>query len=87
MFAAPWRAGHAQATGRISDSIDGRYRTLLRVSRNPRIEGLASDGPVDDSMPVSGMSFRFRPTTEQQTDLERLLDEQQTRRRRAITSG
>jgi hypothetical protein len=77
MLLAPWRFGQAQHLERISGRIDNRTRTLLRGSRSPRIEALASDGPVQDSMRVPGMSLRFRPTSEQQADLDRLLDEQQ----------
>jgi len=77
MLLVPWRAGRAQRPERISGWIDNRYKTRLRGSRSPSIEGLAGEGPVEDSMRVSGMSFRFQPTAEQQADLERLLDDQQ----------
>jgi subtilase family serine protease len=74
---APWQAAHAQRPERITSWIDNRATTLLRGSRSPRIESLTSEGPVEDSMRVSGMSIRFRPTDEQQAELERLLEDQQ----------
>ena len=42
-----------------------RATTILRGSRNPRIDKLSSDGPVEDTMRISGMTFRFRPTEAQ----------------------
>ena len=49
-LAAPWQVLRAQRSERLPAGIDGRKRTALRGSRNPRIEGLVSDGPVEDSM-------------------------------------
>jgi hypothetical protein len=65
---------HAQ---RLSGRIDTRARTILRGCRNPRIDKLTSGGPVEDTMRVSGMSFRFRPTEAQSAELEQLLEDQQ----------
>ena len=65
---------HAQ---RLPGRIDTRARTILRGSRNPRIDKLTSGGPVEDTMRVSGMSFRFRPTEAQSAELEQLLEDQQ----------
>jgi hypothetical protein len=62
---------------RLPNRIDTQQKTILRRSRTPRIEGLVSDGAVEDSMRVSGISFRFTPTYEQQMELERLLRDQQ----------
>jgi hypothetical protein len=62
---------------RLPNRIDGRSKTVLRGSRNPRIDALASEGPVDDTMRIQGMTFRFHPTPAQSAELERLLDEQQ----------
>jgi len=72
--AAPFCMLRAQ---RLPNRIDGRSKTVLRGSRNPRIDGLASQGPVDDTMQIHGMNFRFRPTLAQSAELERLLEEQQ----------
>ena len=72
--AAPPHLLHAQ---RLSGRIEPRAKTILRGSRNPRIETLASGGPVEDTMRVIGMTFRFRPTEKQSAELERLLEEQQ----------
>jgi hypothetical protein len=77
ILAAPWQAAHAQRSERITGWIDNRATTLLRGSRSSRIESLTSEGPVEDSMRVSGMSIRFRPTDEQQAELEWLLEDQQ----------
>src|SRR4051794_15938219 len=72
--AAPPYLLHAQ---RLSGRIDARAKTILRGSRNPRIDKLTSFGPVDNKMLVSGMSFRFRPTERQSAELEQLLEDQQ----------
>jgi hypothetical protein len=72
--AAPPCLLHAQ---RLSGSIDARAKTVLLGSRTPRIDKLTSGGPVEDTMRVSGMSFRFRPTEMQSTELEQLLEDQQ----------
>lgn len=71
---APLCVLHAQ---RLRNPIDGRSKIILRGSRNPRIDGLASDGRLDDVTPIHGMSLRFRPTAAQSADLERLLEQQQ----------
>jgi subtilase family serine protease len=62
---------------RLPGRIDARARTVLRGSRNPRIDKLTSGGPVEDTMRVDGMSFRFRPTELQSAELEQLLEDQQ----------
>jgi hypothetical protein len=62
---------------RLPDRIGGRGRSVLHGSRNPRIEGLVSEGRVDDAMRVPGMTFRFRPTPAQSMELEQLLDDLQ----------
>src|SRR5215469_16023794 len=71
---APLCVLHAQ---RLRNPIEGRSKIILRGSRNPRIDGLASDGRLDDATPIHGMSLRFRPTAAQSADLERLLEQQQ----------
>ena len=76
-LAAPWQVLRAQRSERLPAGIDGRKRTVLRGSRNPRIEGLVSDGPVEDSMRVAGITFRFKPTLDQSLELVRLLENQQ----------
>src|SRR5437016_6300209 len=72
--AAPSCLLHAQ---RLPTRIDSRSKTVLRGSRNPHIDGLASEGAVDDTMRIHGMTFRFQPTPAQSAELERLLEEQQ----------
>jgi hypothetical protein len=72
--AAPLPVLRAQ---RLPGRIDNRAKMVLNGSRSPRIDGLTSDGPVGDSMPVRGMTFRFRPTPAQSMELERLLEDQQ----------
>jgi hypothetical protein len=74
---APWHVLRAQRLQRLSAPIDARNRIILRGSRNPRIEGLVNDGAVPDSMRVSGITLRFKPTYDQSLDLERLLEDQQ----------
>jgi subtilase family serine protease len=72
--AAPLCLLHAQ---RLPYRIDSRSKTVLRGSRNPHIDGLASEGPVDDTMRIHGMTFRFHPAPAQSAELESLLQEQQ----------
>src|SRR5689334_1745716 len=62
---------------RLPGRIDGRAKTLLRGSRNSRVDGLESLGPVDAGMRVQGMTFRFRPTPAQSAELDQLLEDQQ----------
>jgi subtilase family serine protease len=62
---------------RLAGRIDPRAKTILRGSRNPRLDKLSSDGPVEDRMRISGMTFRFRPAEGQSAELERLLEDQQ----------
>jgi hypothetical protein len=62
---------------RLPKRIDSRAKTILRGSRNPRIDTLVSNGPVEDTMRIPGMTFRFQPTYAQSVELERLLDDQQ----------
>jgi subtilase family serine protease len=50
---------------------------VLRGSRTPRVDKLSSDGPVADTMRIRGITFRFRPTPRQQSELEQLLGDQQ----------
>ena len=71
--ATPW----VLRAQRFPDRIDSRAKTILRGSRNPRINTLVSDGPVEDAMRVPGMTFRFQPTYAQSVELDRLLDDQQ----------
>src|SRR5262245_47029107 len=73
----PWQVLRGQRLDRLPARIDGRNKIILRGSRNRRIEGLVNDGPVQDSMRVSGITLRFKPTYEQSLDLERLLEDQQ----------
>src|SRR6187401_1427996 len=70
----------AQRVDRLSSGINDNDKIRLRGSRNARVEKLASGGPVEDSMPVTGISFRFRPTSAQQAELDRLLEDQQDSR-------
>jgi hypothetical protein len=77
MLAGPWQVLRAQRAARLPTRIDTRNRTVLRGSRNPRIVGLVSDGPVEDSVRVSGITLRFKPTLDQTIELERLLEDQQ----------
>jgi len=36
------------AQDRLAARIDGRKTVTLRGTRNPRVEGLADEGPLDD---------------------------------------
>src|SRR5436190_11015443 len=62
---------------RLPHPIDGRTKSILRGSHNPRIKKLVSDGPVEDKARLHGLTFRFRPTHAQSLELEQLLDDQQ----------
>jgi uncharacterized protein (TIGR03437 family) len=67
----------AQRADRLSTRIDSHQRVVLRGTRSSRIENLQSEGPVEDTMRVTGLSFRFRPTAQQSAELEQLLEDQQ----------
>ncbi|MFN7922789.1 MAG: protease pro-enzyme activation domain-containing protein [Bryobacteraceae bacterium] len=67
----------AQRTDRLAAGIHDQHKIRIHGSRNWRVEKLASSGPVDDSMRIQGISFRFRPTEAQQAELDHLLAEQQ----------
>ena len=62
--------------------ILGQTFTILRGQQrlpnqiDPRIEGLTGSA-VEDSMPVNGITLRFKPTDKQQAELEKLLEGQQ----------
>jgi hypothetical protein len=68
---------HVLEAQRLPDGFGGRGRSVLRGSRNPRIDTLVSEGRVDDAMRIPGMTFRFRPTHAQSTELEQLLGDLQ----------
>ena len=59
--------------------ILGQTFTILRGQQrlpnqiDPRIEGLTGSA-VEDSMPVNGITLRFKPTDKQQAELEKLLE-------------
>jgi hypothetical protein len=78
-----WQTARAQRSGsppskeRLIGRIESGRKTILRGSRNARIEGLSSEGPIDDSTRINGISFRFQPSPEQQSQLDRLLEDQQ----------
>ena len=71
----------AQQLDRLPARIDSRQRMILPGARNLRIEKLASEGPVEDTMRVSGLTFRFQPTSQQSAELEKLLQDQQDPKR------
>jgi hypothetical protein len=77
MLAAPSRPVRAQQADRLSTAIDSRHRLRVAGSRNARAEGLASEGPAEDGMPVPGITLRFRQTAQQSAELEQLLEDQQ----------
>jgi hypothetical protein len=62
---------------RLAARIDSRKMVTLRGTRSPRIDGLADQGPVEDTARITGLGFRFRPSAAQQAELEKLLDDQQ----------
>ena len=68
--------GHLRGQ-RLPGNMDARAKMIVRGSRNPIVDTLPSEGPVDDTMRIAGMSFRFRPTPAQSAELERHLEQQQ----------
>jgi hypothetical protein len=78
IFAALTRISLAQPQDRLAARIDGRKTVTLRGTRNPRIEGLADEGPLDDMKRIAGLSFRFKPSAAQAAALEQLLEDQQS---------
>jgi hypothetical protein len=77
MLAAPSRPVRAQQADRLSTAIDARHRVTIAGSRSARVEGLASEGPAEDRMPVPGITLHFRQTAQQSAELEQLLEDQQ----------
>ena len=62
---------------RLPGGIDNQRKTILRGSRNRRIEGLVSEAPLRIPCLVNAVTFRFKPTSEQEAQLERLVEDQQ----------
>ncbi|MFN7922189.1 MAG: protease pro-enzyme activation domain-containing protein [Bryobacteraceae bacterium] len=77
LLTIPWAPVHAQRADRLPFGIDNRARVNLAGYRNPRIAGLTSDGPVEDSMPVNGITLHFKPSASQTAALDQLLEQQQ----------
>ena len=62
---------------RLPNRINPAAKVVLRGSRNPRIDKLTGEGPVEDTKRIPGMTLRFRPTDKQSAELEQLLEDQQ----------
>jgi hypothetical protein len=77
LLATLYRVGLAQPQDYLVAPVDGRRTVNLPGSRNPRIKTLADEGPVDDSMRVRGIHFRFKPSAAQSAELAQLLEDQQ----------
>jgi hypothetical protein len=67
----------AQETDRLPAAIDARNRVRLKGSRSARVDKSVSEGPVEDSMSVPGITLHFRPTAQQSDELDQLLADQQ----------
>jgi subtilase family serine protease len=65
-----------RAEQRLPNRISSQTKTMLHGSRSPRIEGLTGSA-VEDTMPVNGITFRFKPTDKLQAELDKLLEDQQ----------
>jgi uncharacterized protein (TIGR03437 family) len=66
-----------QPIDRLIAPIKSHRMVTLQGSRNPRIEKLLDDGPLEETRPVRGLSFRFKTTPTQSAALEQLLEDQQ----------
>ena len=49
------------AQQRLLGRIDSQTKAILRGSRNPRVDGLVSEGAVEDSMRVNGITRSGTP--------------------------
>jgi hypothetical protein len=67
----------AQPQDRLAVRIDGRVTVMLPGSRNPRIETMTDEGPLDAMKRMTGLSLRFKPSAAQSAALEQLLEDQQ----------
>jgi subtilase family serine protease len=66
----------AQPKNRLTRGIGGGKTVTFRGTRNPRIHEMKDEGPIEDSVRLA-LNIRFRPSAEQATDLDRLLEDQQ----------
>jgi uncharacterized protein (TIGR03437 family) len=65
-------------TNRISQPIDNRARTVLAGHLHPKALPANDQGRVAPSLAMSGIVLTLAPTASQQTDLQKLLADQQT---------
>lgn len=77
IFAVFGALAPAQRVDRLAAGIQNHDKTRLRGTRNALVEQLPSEGPLDDAERVGGISLRFRPTAQQQEELDQLLADQQ----------
>jgi uncharacterized protein (TIGR03437 family) len=63
---------------RIAAPIDASHTVVLRGSRNPKAQPQYDLGAVEPSLELAYVTLLLRPSTAQQADLERLLDDLQT---------
>jgi hypothetical protein len=68
----------AQAQDRIVRPIDDARLATLPGTLHPLARPEVDQGAVDPGMRLEGMSLNFKPSAQQQADLEQLLREQQT---------
>ena len=68
----------AQQPNRVLQEIDSRSAAALPGSVNPRIAAGYDIGRLDPATPLNGVTIYFRPTAEQQAQLDALVQAQQT---------
>lgn len=68
----------APVRSRITQPVRSSAMTELRGSANPRAKAAFDIGSVDPSTQITGMTMYFRPSAEQQAELDTLLQQQQT---------
>ncbi|MFY9745416.1 MAG: hypothetical protein WAK25_03955, partial [Acidobacteriaceae bacterium] len=68
----------AQQPNRILQEIDSGSAAALPGSVNPRIAAGSDIGRLDSATPLNGVTIYFQPTAEQQTQLDSLVQAQQT---------
>ncbi|HKA00730.1 MAG TPA: protease pro-enzyme activation domain-containing protein, partial [Candidatus Solibacter sp.] len=74
---APAQLAPVQHRDRLAGHIDNRKYIILRGSRNPRIDNMTDQGPLDDAERIAGLSLRFKPSAQQAAELDQLLTDQQ----------
>jgi subtilase family serine protease len=78
IFLSATLAAAQHPANRIAQEIDSGNATQLPGSLNPRIAAARDIGRLNGSSPIEGITLWFQPTAEQKTELDALVEAQQT---------